>query len=372
MEKIVSYFDGRTLLIFKSLSETCSAIVSNVQRYNNTLWKQICINEIPKQYLMDLITKHTEEYISLDSLSGIQYEMMYRHWIQWQSTIFNTTQIGEKHFLDHDNITKIICYKFDVLVVFTEYKCVFSLVNNEENAESYIIKKSTPVSCLSNTLVILNPKQNINIKNENGEHNLYTNYHTCHVYSANKCLLHEIFIRTHMYYECNKLLDVDINIYANACCWVRSETYELHSYDQLKQIHTTTISEHDCKNFISTFYVSVVHGIIINRIRNNCIDINMIYKKSNMTVHSWLNCKYIEATALHIFMNILFVGTKNGYLLAYRLQCLDDLIKLKEKNMLLETKLDLGQIIRIGIMDFKSVSAIVVATVSSVVWIKVN
>lgn len=369
IEKIVCYFDGRTLLTFKSLSKTCNAIASNVQRYNNTLWKQICLNEIPKQYLIDLITKNFGSSISLDSFSETQYEMIYEHWIKWQSTGFNITQIARKHFLDHDRIKKIICHKFDVLVVFTEYKCVFSLINNEENTKSYSIKENKREVCEPNTLVVLNPQQHTNIKNE--EHNLYKNYIICREYSTNMCPLHHIFTdRGHR--EHNRLLDLDTNIYANVCCWVREESCELHSFDHSSQYLRISTFEYYCKNVICTMYVSVVHGIIINRIRNNCINIYAIYEDLHLTVQSWLNRKYFEATALYIFMNILFVGTRNGYLLAYRLQCLDDLINLKEKNILLEIQLGLGKIIRLDVMDFKSIYAIVVASMSSVVWIKVN
>lgn len=82
MEKIVCHFDARTLLIYKSLSETCNAIAKNVERYNSMLWKQFCLNEIPKPYLVDLITKIIGTSVPLDFFLEIQYEMiLYEHWI---------------------------------------------------------------------------------------------------------------------------------------------------------------------------------------------------------------------------------------------------------------------------------------------------
>lgn len=375
MENIVRYLDGKSMLKYISLSETCNAIAINALRNNKTFWKKLCINEIPKKYLTDLINKHFGACISLVTFSEIQCQVIYEHWSTWQNAVFNITQIGRKTFLDKDKINKIICNEFDVLAIFAGHKCVFSLINNE-NTESHTIKINTTEKKLPNTLVILNPQHQTNTEYDNDENDRYKYYTTFHQYHTNNiCPLHHMICDLHHQADTNcritKIIGVDINIYLNTCCWVREEWYEWHSFDPLSENGIKKIVGRYCANLFNIMFMSVVYGLIISQKPNNCIEIINIYRKVSIPVKSWLNCKYIGASAVYIYMNILFIGTKSGYLLAYRLQCFDDLINLKENNILLETKLDIGEIIKIDIMDFKNLCAIIVASVSSIVWIKV-
>lgn len=123
--------------------------------------------------------------------------------------------------MDYDRITKIICHKFHVLVIFTEYKHVFSLINYEENADNYITKESISEVCLPNTVVILNPRLQTNIEIESEEHTVYTFYTTCHEYRTNRYPLHHVVNYGsigNQKWEHNRLIDMDTNIYVKMCC----------------------------------------------------------------------------------------------------------------------------------------------------------
>lgn len=363
IEKIVYYFDGITLLKFKLLSEKCNAIVQNVFRYHK-LWKKICLEEITKKYFFDLLNKKLHAHVSLNSLSEIEYEQLYKNWLQWQCSSFKATLIGEYHFLGQDAINKIICYKFDVMVVFKNCIYLLSLLKNKKKTDAYFIKVDT-LSDLhdSFTLVMLNPRHRINDENEESV------YVTCHQKSKNVCPLHgtidKVYHGNSMSHYTGNLIDVDANIYINTCCWVRETWYEWYSNN------TNVITGHKCKHLSCTMFISVIYGVIIGRL-NSSIVIHGIYNKLCTIVDSWLIPKYTKATAIYIYTNILFIGTQNSYLLAYRIKCWDDLINLKEKNKLLEKKLAIGQIMKLDIMDFESIRVIVVASISSVLWIKFN
>ncbi|VVC32802.1 F-box domain [Cinara cedri] len=362
MEKIVCYLDGITLLKFKLLSKTCYDIVKNALKYNK-LWRQICLNEIPNKYFIDLLNRQFNKYIPLDSLSEIQYERLYKHWLQWQKSVLNTTLIGEQNFLCLEEIKQIICYKCNILIIFLNHTCLFSLIKKENTTDDYIIKENQSVSRNLLKLFKLNPQPQTN---KNGEElDPFISYHQDNV---NACPLHNtvhtIHIRNVRDVYTGKLIDVDANIYTNLCCWVRESWYEWHS--NIK----SNINGHCCHQLSRTLFTSVVHGVIIGRIHRNSIIFHNMFKDLCMTVHLWLDHKYIAATAVYIYTNILFIGTQNGYLLAFRLKCWDDLINLKKENMLLETRLNIGQIVRLNIIDFKNIQAIIVATTASVFWFK--
>ncbi|XP_025425396.1 uncharacterized protein LOC112694207 isoform X2 [Sipha flava] len=364
MERIVYYFDGITLLKFKLLSETCNTIVQNVLRYHK-LWKKICLKEITKKYFIELINKKLHALVSLDSLSEIEYGQLYKNWLQWQCSSFKTTLIGEYHFIGQDAINKIICYKYDVIVVFKNCTYLVSLLKNEKKTNAYVIKVNS-LSELQNifTLVMLNPQHQIYDESED-----FNRFVTCHQKGKNVCPLHgttdEVYHGNTTSHYTGNLIDMDANIYINTCCWVRETWYEWYSNN------TNFVTGHKCKNLSCTMFISVVHGVIIGRL-NNSVVIHGIYNKLCTKVDSWLIPKYTKATAIYIYTNILFIGTQNSYLLAYRIQCWDDLINLKKRNNLLEKKLAIGQIIKFDIMDFENIRVIVVASKSSVLWIKIN
>lgn len=366
LERIVSYFDGRSLLCFKSLSKTCNEIASNAIRFNKNLWQKICIKEIPRKYIFDMLNKSLDTFTPLDSLTESQYEALYKQWLQWQSPVLNVSRIGEKHFLGSGDIKKIICYKFDVMIEFSFYKRTFSLIKNDEMSEGYDIKENEPKPNIPLTLVLFNPQYQM--RKEGEEVDQFT---TCYSTGFNECLIHKPnhhrYIRGLNYRYIGTLIDVDYNIYANMCCWIREKWYEWHS-----DVGLNTLSTHFCDKLKNTIFTSIVHGVVIGWIPKNCIIIHDIHKDTCRIVRVWLDQYYTEATAIYIYGNILFIGTKNGYLLAYKLKCWGDLIKLKQENLLLKMKLCIGQIKKLAIMDFKNVKAIIVASNASVVWIKVN
>jgi len=363
MEKIVCYFDGQTLLNFKLLSKTCNDIAYNAIRYNK-LWKKFCLEEIPKKYFIDLLTKQFVTKVPLDSLSDIQYERIYKCWLQWQKPVFNVSRIGQHHFLGLDGVINIICHKFDVMVIFSNFMYLFSIKKNE-NTKNYVLRNTNSEICKTNALVALNPKPQRDPNT--GTDNFYIN---CRQKNTNICPLHNrvnvIHDGTRREHYTGTLVDVDMNVHANVCCWVRETWYEWHSND------SSFINGHLCPHLSYILFTSVVHGLIISRNQTNSILIHGIFKDSCFIVPSWLKNKYAGPTAVYLYTNILFVGTQNGYLLAYRLQCMDDLTNLKEKNLLLEVRLDIGGIIMLDIMDFEDLKAIIVASTTSVLWIKIN
>ena len=171
MEKIVCYFDGRTLLKFKLVSKTCNDIAKNALRYNK-LWKKICHDEIPKKYLIDLLTKQFVKNIPFNLLSEMHYETIYKNWLQWQSPVFNVSRIGYHNFLGHDGVIKIICHKLDVMIVFSNFMYLFSLSKNQ-NTGTFALRNSNSENCKPNVLIVLNPRPETN--QETGGDNVYIN-----------------------------------------------------------------------------------------------------------------------------------------------------------------------------------------------------
>lgn len=360
MEKIVYYLDGQTLLHFKTLSKLCYDIVNNVLRHN-TLWKNICLKEIPYKYIIDIISKQFDGYVKFESITEIQYERLYKTWLIWQRTTFNTKNIGNLNYLGLQGINKILCNKVDITVIFSKYVRKYSIIKSEKNSDKYVIvEKQFEYTIPPFTLFMLNPRPQA--ITEDDELNLYTTYH---LKNRNICPLHNTSVNVHDgnnggFYMGN-LLDVDTNVYINACCMVREKWYEWHS-----NVESRVINGHNCYKLDSTYYTSVLYGVMFGTVSFSKIVIHDIYKDTCITISSWLDRKYIRATAVYIYTNILFVGTHNGYLLVYRLKCWDDLIDLKNENMLLETQLKIGYITGINLMDFGDTKAIVVCSMSSI------
>lgn len=354
MEKIICHFDGRTLLNYKLLSKTCYTLVENVLRFNK-LWKKICLEEIPKKYLFDLLSKQFDTFIQLNSLSEIQFERLYKNWLRLQKPVFDVTKIGQHNFLGLHGINRIVSHKLDVRVSFLEYSFLFSVQKN--HIGKYGVKKLTSELVLSRTLVVLNPKYKTNEENE---------FILIDRTSLNTCPLHNTVHGIYMEYP-GILIDVIMNSYTNKCCWIREAGFECYS-----NINSCIISNHLCQSASNNLFTSVIYEIIIGQIDINTIFIHGIFDSSCKQVKSWLNDKYMGATSVHIYTNILIIGTNNGYLLAYRLTCWDDLINIKENNLLFETRLDSCNINKLEIMDFKNIQVIIVSTDSSVYFIKIN
>jgi hypothetical protein len=365
MEKIVCYFDGETLLKFKQLSKTCAKIANNALRYNK-LWKTICHHEIPKKYLIDLFTKQCDKNVPFDLLSTAHYETAYKKWLQWQNPDFKITYLGQHDFLGLNGVVKIICHNLDVMVVFTNLMSTFTITKNTISGEYYVLSGYSRM-CKLNTLEVLNPRPEI-IDQETEEDDIFI---SCRENLSNFCPLHNAVNEIHdgiiREHYTGRLVDVDMNVYTNVCCWVRETWYEWHSNNNSK-----AIKGHLCPHLSILLFTSVIHGLIISRNQVNSILIHEIYKNSCIMAPEWLKNKYSGASAVYMYTNILFVGTLNGYLLAYRLHCMDDLINLKDKNLLLEVKLNIGQINMFDIVDFDDIKAIVVASTKSVLWIKIN
>ncbi|KAF0762902.1 Uncharacterized protein FWK35_00012513 [Aphis craccivora] len=366
MEKIVYYLDGRTLLKFKQLSRTCAEIANNVLRFNK-IWSQICNEELPKKYFIDLLSKQVPTSIPFNSIPEVHYETVYKNWIQWQNPITKLTKIGEHHFLGLDGVIKIICHKLDVQVIFSNFMYLFALTKNERTG-NYYVRNTNAENCKYDTIVVLNRKPKIN--RDTGEENLYI---ACRETQSNYCPLHNTKKIVHdgnrREYYTGRLVDVDMNIHTNICCWVRETWYEWHAHNEPKK----TINGHLCPHLSYLLNTSVIHGLIISRNRTNSILIHGIFENTCiMSSDLWMKTKYGGASAIYMYTNILFIGTLNGYLVAYRLRCMDDLINLKSKNMLFEIQLDIGQITLLDIMDFEDVRAIIVASVSSVLWLKID
>ncbi|XP_015372031.1 PREDICTED: uncharacterized protein LOC107167491 [Diuraphis noxia] len=363
MEKIVCYFDCDTLFKFKQLSKTCHDITNNALRFNKQ-WKKICHLEIPKKYLIDLFTKQLDNKIPFDLLSDNHYETAYKNWLYWQNPVFKLSLIGQHDFLGHDGTVKIICHKNNVMIVFSNFMYLFSITKNQ-NTGNYDLINIDMEACKINTLVVLNPRPETN--QETGEDNIFID---CHENHSNVCPLHNTKKGEHdgkkKKYTGN-LVDVDMNFYTNTCCWVRETWYEWHS-----NIDSKITKGHFCPHLSCILFTSVVHGLIISRNQINSILIHGIHKDSCIMVRSWLKKKHAGASAVYLYTNILFIGTINGFLLAYRLHCMDDLISLKDKNILFEKQLEIGLITMFDIMDFEDVKAIVVASENTVLWIKIN
>jgi len=368
LEKIVCYLDGRTLLQFKLLSKSCYSIVTNVLRFNG-LWKKICLKEIPKKYIIDMVSKYFVTHTTLDSLSEVQYEQLYKNWVQWQCSVFNVKCIGEKHFLGLSEINSIICRKSDVKVIFSNSTSLLSLEENKKT-ERYVIIKKGIEPLRPNMLVTLNPYQHYTV---NGLP--LAPYITCHKNNSNKCPLHTTFgiVDDNIYCSSSdsKLIDVDFNAHVELCCWVRKDGFEWHSNSN-EDVKCFFTCAHSCKNLTNTMFTSLTQGIIISRVHVNGILYHNIYNNVCEAVRPWLDNKYTGATAVYIYTNILFIGTQTGYLLAYRLRCWDDLHTPLKINILFEIKLNIGQIVKLDVMNFDNFKAIVVASMSSVLWIKIN
>lgn len=364
MEKIVCHLDGRTLLKFRLLSKACNVIVNNALRYNK-LWKKICLNEIPTKYFIDFLNKRfNDTFAPFDSFSELQYERLYKNWLQWQNSILNTSCIGDRNLLCLDEVNQIICHNLNVMVVLSHNLNEFSLIKNE--AGRYMVVENFLKLRPPNTILALRPHQYC-IKEESESLDRFMTFRQNN--GINVCPIHnnlEIHDGSHQRQVAGKLIDVNTNVYVDACCWVRETYYEYHSGFNLN----TNIT-HLCNKLYGTMYSSVVHGVIVGYMLSNSIVVHNIHKNLCTTIHSWLNQKYIGASALYIFTNTLFIGSKNGYLLAYRLRCWDDLITLKDKNLLFETKLNIGRIVKLDIIDSKDVKIVIVASKSRILWIKI-
>jgi len=365
MEKIVCYFDCDTLLKFKQLSKTSNDIANNALLYNKQ-WKKICHLEIPKVYLIDLFTKQLDNKIPFDLISNNHYETAYKNWHEWQSPVFKLSTIGKHDFLDRNGIVKIICHKRNTMIVFKNCMFLFSITKNQ-NTGDYVLINIDMENCEANTLIVLNPRPETN--QETGEDNTFI---ACQEHHSNVCPLHNNTVKgAHdgkIREEFNRcLVDVDMNFYTNTCCWVRKGWYEWHSDNDSK-----IDKSHSCYHLGYIFFTSVVHGVIISRDQINSVVIHGIRKNLCIMVHSWLKQKYAGASAVYLYTNILFIGTVNGFLLAYRLHSIDDLINLKDKNLLFEEQLEMGLLTMFDIMDFEDVKAIVVSSSNTVLWIKIN
>jgi len=313
-----------------------------------------------------LFTKQCDKNVPFDLLSTAHYETAYKKWLQWQNPDFKITYLGQHDFLGLNGVVKIICHNLDVMVVFTHLMSTFTITKNTISGEYYVLSGYSRM-CKLNTLEVLNPRPEI-IDQETEEDDIFI---SCRENLSNFCPLHNAVNEIHdgiiREHYTGRLVDVDMNVYTNVCCWVRETWYEWHSNNNSK-----AIKGHLCPHLSILLFTSVIHGLIISRNQVNSILIHEIYKNSCIMAPEWLKNKYSGASAVYMYTNILFVGTLNGYLLAYRLHCMDDLINLKDKNLLLEVKLNIGQINMFDIVDFDDIKAIVVASTKSVLWIKIN
>ncbi|XP_025423532.1 uncharacterized protein LOC112692923 [Sipha flava] len=353
IEMIICHFDGRTMLQFKLLSKRYYAIANNACHHNR-LWKKICNKEIPKQYIFDLFNKQIDKFVSLESISEIEYEGLYKHWLQWQNTVFNKMLISEQHFLGLDNINIIVCHKLEVKVIFKKHMCILSLIEHDKKVcmENYILESYNPnmqQSIMPNSQTIINQYRKDLQKRMTYYRNglvVYTDqtpggnpkkYYTVQLTCANTNTF-----TTQSWYNC--YLNLKPKLFKRGLCF----------------------------KFRSIMCASIEHGLVIGRTPYDDIIIYDISKRYCMILHSWLDGKYSKATAMYIYLNILFIGTENGYLLAYRLKCRDDLLNLKKSNILLEDRLNIGPIIKLDIMDYMNIKAVIVASSSKVLWIKID
>lgn len=351
---IIRHFDGRTMLKFKMLSKSCYIITNSVCQ-NYKLWKKICVKEIPRQYILDLLYKRVIKYIPIEMIPEYHFEWMYKHWLLWQKKVFNKTLIGEQHFQGVHQINIIICHGLDVKVIFKNYMCTLSLikldkkvragVNSFESFEAIIKQRKK-----SNSQAIL-------YKYDNNPHKRTTYFRNgLTVYKTN-----------------NANIKNSDEHYTVLLTFVDSNTFATKFWHHTPFNSKPARFHRDlCSRFIQSMYSSIDHGLIIGRTNCDDIVIHDIIKDHCTVARMWLDHKYSVATAMYIYMNIMFIGTQNGYLLAYRLQTVDDLIHPKRNKLLLEDNLSIGRIIRLDIIDSMNVIAVVVASTSKVVWIKIN
>lgn len=336
LEIIASYFDGKTLLNFKMTSKRCYTIVQYVQRHYKP-WKKICLKEIPKTYFIDLLSKHFPKHHSLNTLSESQYEMMYTFWLQWQGTTFIVDCIGIYSFLNNEKIKRIVCIDLSADIFLPNSIYNISLFKDKIKEKYLVVDVPKILVHSSNTteFVVMND-----------------------LFLSELVSSHDLRIRGGIKYA-------DNNVYINVSCLV-------NEYQYFSPNCASIIPDHWCENLKDTMFLSVVHGVIIGQTTFNCVAIHNMYTGLCTQVKSWLEPKYTAATAVFIYTNILFVGTQNSYLLAYRLQCWDDLINLKKNNILFETRLGLSKIIHINILNYKNDKIVIVSSQSSLKWIKIN
>lgn len=349
LEIIASYLDGKTLLNFKLVSKRCNYIVSYVQRCYKP-WKKICHKEIPKPYFIDLISKHFCNCTDLDHFSEKQYQMIYKLWLQWQGMVFNVNCVTNYNFSSHDKIRKIYCQKLRADIVLQNLVCKLSLFKNEEKGK-YSIFEPEELEISSTAIdYLLTPSYaesyRVSLKR---------------IRSLNNCIIN------HPGYcdgPSRKLDYKDINSIINVELLIEESCYKCY--------YNGTQYYHHCKHLKNNLFVSVIHGVIIGKTTFNCIALHNICTGLCTKINSWLEPKYMSATAVYIYTNVLLVGTQNGYLLAYRLQCWDDLVNLKKYNMLFETQLGIGTIVNINILNYKNDKIVIVSSQSSLNWIKIN
>lgn len=352
IEMIICYFDGRTLLQFKLLSKRYYTITNNACHHKR-LWKKICDKEIPYQYFFDLIKKHLNKFTSMDSITESQYEGLYKHWLQWQNNVFNKMLIGEQHFLGLDDINIIICNRLEVNVIFRKYTCTLSLIKHDSKVsmDNYLLESYKPTGLQS---IMPSSQQHIINKYDQRLHKRMTYYRNgLIVYTESPNGNYKEYYSVQL-------------TYGNTNTFAIKSWHSCHLYLKPQLLNRSV-----CLKFRNIMCTSVVHGLFLGR--TNCNDIIIHDARSNnyTVANSWIDQKYSRVTAMYIYLNILFIGTQNGYLLAYRFQCRDDLLNLKKRNMLLEDHLNIGPIIKIDIMDNMDIKAIIVASMSKIVWIKI-
>lgn len=361
LENIVRYFDGRTLLNFKLTSKSCNAVAKNVCK-RQKLWKKICLKEIPWLHLTELFTKLFDVYTPFDSLPEPQYEGLYKHWLQWQSSTLKFTYLNGINFAVNDGIRKIIAHRLDIMIMFPKHTKLITL-KKDMKTNTYVPKLTDQSSIHPHSdIMTINPVY----QSITGDP-CFPDYKFYRSLGSNICPLHNKYVaHTNCFEGRRPLLAVDSNFYNTKCCWVRDSWYGCY------KTYSPLIFQHFCYKLNNILFLSVTQGVIISSLLHNSISFHNIYHELCVTSHSWLNTKYMQATSAYIYTDILIVGTQNGFVLAYRLLCWDDLISLKEERKLLEFKTNIGQIIRLDVVNYENLKAIVAASNHKVIWIKIS
>ncbi|XP_050426126.1 uncharacterized protein LOC126836610 [Adelges cooleyi] len=359
MEKIATYLDGRSLIAFKLVSKSCNVVASNAVLYNK-MWKKFCLNDIPSKYFQEMLKKR---FTDINLFGESDYENLFKGWLLWQKPKFKVSLIFEETFLIN-GICSLLAYQ-DELIVVTDYSyCPYILKRNNLTNKVELIKKQQSQLHRSIYLLALNPRLQCAEANNDAKYNWLNRK------GPNVCPLQSQGSTSHTGIPIarfgGQLLSVDVNPYEEKCCWIRQSWYGYYSHSPLKKLH-----EHYCDRLSSTVFSSVIHQLVIGRMTNNYISVHDMNRDECMVVPLWLNIKYMEATAIFIYTNMLFVGTRNSYLVVYRLNNWNDLLKPKESNILLDVHLSMGPILAIEILDYKNHKTIVVAARSRIVWLNV-
>ncbi|XP_050529700.1 uncharacterized protein LOC126899149 isoform X2 [Daktulosphaira vitifoliae] len=326
---------------------------------NHIFYKEIS-DEISRNYLLDMLRKRKHGLICIDLLTESDFECLFKCWLLWQKQKFKVSHVGEEHFLAGDGICKLINFQNYFEIISPKYKNLYCLTMNDKSEIISIVKEDSK-SHRINSLIILNPQPDCS--NEN-------HVIACNSNGPNICPIQLALYEGHnglsIEYS-GKLLDVDTNLHIARCCWIRESWYGCFSHHKQK-----LITEHTCTKLKYTIYSSVIHGLVIGRTNNNGLICHDMYRDTCKTICPWLETKYIEATAICVYTNMLFVGTRNSYLLVYRLNNIKDFECLQTNNKLLEEHLSIGQIVSLEIMDYKNYRIIAVASNSSVIWLQIS